>query len=303
MTGGPDLAHAHVRPQAGAAGAGRAVGGRRSDLLARTCPHPPGRGRGARPPSRRSAGSWRSTAGTRRGRGASVSEVASVAAGVLAAQGGLAARIAEAAGRRVEPVETSVLQAGLLLMSHYVAAPPPGRAGPHRARAPRPGRRSAPRTAAGSRSRCSTRGVEGVLGPLARGAERDRPTSGRAWTSFRGRYYRGDCSFPPGLHEATSAAHLAEAADGRRGSAREPLRRSATTTRFGPSPVGTPARTDLRRRRFWRQRHGHGIRPWSRTRTVGTRPAPGRDAGGGGHQPHAGPVRRACCCGCSAPTW
>src|SRR5438270_538062 len=35
---------------------------------------------------------------------------------------------------------------------------------------------------------------------------------GRAWTSFRARYYRGRCSLPPGLHDVTASRTLAEAA-------------------------------------------------------------------------------------------
>jgi crotonobetainyl-CoA:carnitine CoA-transferase CaiB-like acyl-CoA transferase len=33
---------------------------------------------------------------------------------------------------------------------------------------------------------------------------------GRAWTSFRSRYYRGRCALPPGLHAATAAHTLAQ---------------------------------------------------------------------------------------------
>ena len=46
-------------------------------------------------------------------------EVASVAAGLLAAQGVLAAEVCRSRGRPVPTVETSVLQAGLVLLSHY----------------------------------------------------------------------------------------------------------------------------------------------------------------------------------------
>lgn len=48
-------------------------------------------------------------------------EVASVAAGMLAAQGALAALIARSRGNAVDTVESSVLQGALLLTSHYVA--------------------------------------------------------------------------------------------------------------------------------------------------------------------------------------
>src|SRR5439155_19481455 len=46
-------------------------------------------------------------------------EVASVAAGLLAAQGTMAADIAGLRGQPVPVMHTSVLQAGLLLLSHY----------------------------------------------------------------------------------------------------------------------------------------------------------------------------------------
>ncbi|MGI9022130.1 MAG: CoA transferase, partial [Acidimicrobiales bacterium] len=49
-------------------------------------------------------------------------EAGSVAAGLLAAQGVLAAEIGRSRGRVAARVETSVLQATFLLLSHYLAA-------------------------------------------------------------------------------------------------------------------------------------------------------------------------------------
>ncbi|MDQ4068902.1 MAG: CoA transferase, partial [Actinomycetota bacterium] len=46
-------------------------------------------------------------------------DVASVAAGILAAQGVLAAAVAARRGRPVPGIRTSVLEAGLVLLSHY----------------------------------------------------------------------------------------------------------------------------------------------------------------------------------------
>lgn len=134
-------------------------------------------------------------------------EVASVAAGVLAGQGILAALIANTRGHGVSGVDTSVLQAGLLLASHYVAAatcdddPAPPPAGP----APGPPFATSDEkwfeieTLDPDAWRC----FWATLG--AGGAD-----LGRAWTAFRRRYFTGRCSLPYGFHEATAAHTLAE---------------------------------------------------------------------------------------------
>ncbi len=132
-------------------------------------------------------------------------EVASVAAGVLAAQGLLAARIGALRGQALSGVQTSVLQAGLLLVSHYVAAATcaePWEPAP-------PGSDPGPpfRSAEGRWFEIETLEPEAWksfwerLG--AAGAE-----LGRAWALFRPRYYRATCSLPPGLHQATAAQPL-----------------------------------------------------------------------------------------------
>lgn len=133
-------------------------------------------------------------------------EAASIAAGLLAAQGILAGLIGQARGLTVGPVRTSVLQAGLLLVSHYVAAAtcpplPPSPSGSE------PGPPFA--SADGCRFEIETldpdswKGFWGGLGV-------EGPDLGRAWTAFRRRYFEGRCSLPPGLHEATARVSLSE---------------------------------------------------------------------------------------------
>lgn len=134
-------------------------------------------------------------------------DLASTAAGVLASQGVLAALISRCRERPVSAVETSVVQAGLLLVSHYVAiASSPGD-GPSVATWPSPGPPF--RSADGQwfemetldpdawRAFWSTLGAAGTdLGP--------------AWTVFRLRYNRGACSLPQVLHDSTARHTLAE---------------------------------------------------------------------------------------------
>jgi crotonobetainyl-CoA:carnitine CoA-transferase CaiB-like acyl-CoA transferase len=133
-------------------------------------------------------------------------EVASVAAGLLAAQGSLAAAIAERRGRPVGAVRTSVLQAGLLLLSNYfVVATALGDSVPGRP-LPEPGPPF--RTADGTWFEIDTFDAEAWkafwVGLGAGGAD-----LGRAWTIFQWRYERATCSFPPGLHDATARHPLA----------------------------------------------------------------------------------------------
>lgn len=134
-------------------------------------------------------------------------EVASVAAGLLAAQGELAAAVAGLRGGPVPTVDTSVLQAGLVLLSHYfvvatgledaVPGPPLPAPGPPF------------RSAEGRWFEIETLEPEGwkrfwtALG--AGGAE-----LGPAWTVFRWRYERAACSLPAALHEAAGRRTLAE---------------------------------------------------------------------------------------------
>jgi len=130
-------------------------------------------------------------------------EVASVASGVLAAQAVLAALVGRSRGRPVSAVETSVLEAGLVLVSHYVTA----------ATCPDPDEWTAPE--AGPDPGPPFESIDGrwfeieTLDPDAwrrfwsrlGAADADL---GRAWTAFRARYFQGKCSLPPGLHQATA---------------------------------------------------------------------------------------------------
>ncbi len=134
-------------------------------------------------------------------------ELASVAAGVLSACGVLAGLVARRRGGDACEVETSVLQAGLLAVSHYVAAvscddewvpAPPG---------PEPGPPF--RSSDGHWFEIETLDPEAWKGFWyhlgATGADLSR-----AWSGFRARYYRSTCTFPPGLHEATARFPLSQ---------------------------------------------------------------------------------------------
>ena len=141
-------------------------------------------------------------------------DVASVGAGMLASQGVLAALLARCRGRPIAAVETSVLQAGLLLVSHHFAlatCPSEVPVLPEEGLGPGP---PFP-TAEGQWLELETLDPEVwrrfwlALGVCGRGL-------GRAWTAFWLRYRRGRCSLPHSLHEATArrtVAELAETAD------------------------------------------------------------------------------------------
>lgn len=139
-------------------------------------------------------------------------EVASVAAGLVAAQGVIAAAIAERRGHPVPVVHTSVLQAGLLLLSNYfVVATELGDALPGPA-LPAPGPPF--RSADGRWFEIETLDAEPWKEFWTRLGAGDVDL-GRAWTVFRWRYERASCTFPFGLHEATARfplAHLAHVA-------------------------------------------------------------------------------------------
>ena len=129
-------------------------------------------------------------------------EVASVAAGIVAAQGALAAAIT---GRR--QVRTSVLEAGLVLLSHYfVVATGLGDALPG---PPLPAPGPPFRAAGGEWFEIETLDAESwkafwtALGAAG-------PDLGRAWHVFRLRYERATCSLPHRLHDATASRSLDE---------------------------------------------------------------------------------------------
>ena len=134
-------------------------------------------------------------------------EVASVAAGVLAASGVLAARIGALRDRPVARVETSVLGAGLWLVAHHLAAatsegdPLPSPPGPE----PGPPFRSGD----GRWFEIEVFDPEAWKSFWTRLGAGDADL-GRAWTAFRARYYRGRCSLPAGLHAAAARRPLAE---------------------------------------------------------------------------------------------
>lgn len=130
-----------------------------------------------------------------------------MAAGVLAGQGLAAAAVAGLRGQPVPVVRTSVLQAGLILLSHYfVVATGLGDAVPG---PPLPAPGPPFRSADGHWFEIETLEAEPWkdfwtrLG--AAGAD-----LGRGWTVFRWRYERATCSLPVGLHEAAASRSLTE---------------------------------------------------------------------------------------------
>ena len=137
-------------------------------------------------------------------------EVASVAAGMLAAQGVIATQIGARRGRPVSRVETSVLAAGLFLVSHHIAA---ATSGGELLPSPLGPERGPPfRTSDDRWFEIEVFDAEAWRSFWKRLGAADAEL-GRAWTSFRSRYYRGRCAFPPGLHQATAGHTLAEAAE------------------------------------------------------------------------------------------
>lgn len=154
-------------------------------------------------------------------------EVASVASGVLAAQAVLAALVARSRGRPVTAVETSVLEAGFVVTSHYIAAATssepaewlPAQGGPD----PGPPFQSAD----GRWLELETFDPEAWRRFWFRLGAGDADL-GHAWTSFRGRYFRGRCTLPTGLHAAT-ARHTFD-----------DLAATAAACRVSVTPVRTP---------------------------------------------------------------
>lgn len=134
-------------------------------------------------------------------------ELASVTAGILAAQAGLAALVGQARGGAVDRVETSVLEAALLHVSHRLAAATAGGewvpvpAGP----APGPPFRSSD----GHWLEIETLDASVWREFWTRIGAGDADLQ-RAWRLFRPRYFRGTCTLPPGLHEAMRARSLAD---------------------------------------------------------------------------------------------
>ena len=136
-------------------------------------------------------------------------EVASVAAGVLAAQTVLASLVGRERGQVHTRVETSVLEAALQLTSHYIAAATCRDRGEWRA--PKAAADAGPpfRSADGRWFEIETLDPEAwrrfwfALGAV------DLDLSG-SWTQFRSRYFRGKCSLPAVVHDATARHVMTE---------------------------------------------------------------------------------------------
>jgi crotonobetainyl-CoA:carnitine CoA-transferase CaiB-like acyl-CoA transferase len=126
-------------------------------------------------------------------------DVASVAAGVVASQGLLAALIARRRGLPVSGVETSVLAAGLLFLRHHVAIATSGDEFPYRSR----GLPGPPfLTADGQWVEIEALSPEDWIAFWRRlGVER-ADVIGAAWLPFVYRYLAGSCRLPEALHEA-----------------------------------------------------------------------------------------------------
>ena len=137
-------------------------------------------------------------------------EVASVAAGMLAAQGVLAARIGDLRGHPVSRIETSVLTGGLWLVAHHIAAATAGGEPLPSPPGPEPGPPFA--TADGRWFEIEVFDPEAWKSFWQALGAGDADL-GRAWTAFRARYYRGRCSLPPGLRRAAAAHPLARVAE------------------------------------------------------------------------------------------
>lgn len=201
-------------------------------------------------------------------------EVASVTAGLLAAQGILAAVVGALRGLPAVEAHTSVLQAGLVLASHHLALatcpsepqPAGGGDGPG---PPFP-------TADGAWIELETLDPERWRS-FWLGLGIDASDVGRAWTNFRRRYNTAVCSLPSGLHEATGRHSLAALV-----AAAQAAGMSLVTVRsypevlveWGPSaawPIANPTSTRLEAR----QRLGTTTAPPGRCSSRGQLPLEG----------------------------
>lgn len=135
-------------------------------------------------------------------------DAASVVAGLVAAQGALAALAGLDRGRPVSGVETSALQAALLTISQYVAratcdegpwSPPPGGDGYGPPFPTADGRWVELETLSPRAWTAFWTGLGVAPGRLVEG-----------WTAFGARYSTARCSMPAAFHEATSRRSLAE---------------------------------------------------------------------------------------------
>lgn len=136
-------------------------------------------------------------------------DVASVASGVLASQAVLAAALGARRGSTTDAIETSVLEAGLVMTSHYIAAA----TCPDRAQWPPPRLAADPgppfRSADGRAFEIETMDPDAFRRFLAHiGADGLDLT--QTWALFRARYFRGACTLPPGIHEAMGRLPFAD---------------------------------------------------------------------------------------------
>lgn len=128
-------------------------------------------------------------------------EFASVGAGILASNAAIAALIGRRRGVTVSRITGSVLQAALLLSAHRIAA---ASAGPEWVPVP-PGPEPGPpfRSGDGHLFEIETLDAGAWRSFWTRlGADADLSW---AWKLFRPRYFRGTCTLPRGLHEATAS--------------------------------------------------------------------------------------------------
>lgn len=134
-------------------------------------------------------------------------EAASVAAGIVGAQGVLAALYAGSRGRPLRRVRTSVLHSALLLLSHHVAlATTPDRLAPG---PPADGPGPPFRTADGHWVEIEALGFGAWIGFWRQlGVEREGLEA--AWSSFVHRYLAAACTLPAALHRAAGRHSLEE---------------------------------------------------------------------------------------------
>jgi CoA:oxalate CoA-transferase len=135
-------------------------------------------------------------------------EVASVAAGLVAAQGVLAALVANARGRRIRRVRTSSLQAALLFLYHHLAIATCGGEFPFRPPEKGPGPPFP--TADGQRVELEALTGDAWFEFWKRLGVEPAKTAGAAWLPYVYRYLSGRCALPAELHEATARHALRE---------------------------------------------------------------------------------------------
>lgn len=135
-------------------------------------------------------------------------DVVSVASGIVASQGVLAALIARSRGRDVRGVEVSVLDAGLFLLNHHVTIATSGGDFPPHESGPAPGPPFA--TADGRWVEVEALSPEHWMAFWGRLGIVRKDVVGRAWLPYVLRYLAGRCALPAELHEATRRSTLAE---------------------------------------------------------------------------------------------